>query len=93
MEFGVFILAQQRGYHQTSQQVINHSIQQTVMAEQAGFHSAWYAEHHFNNYGGTIPHPPTFLAGVARTTRQIHLGVAISVLRAGKVLELTGNLP
>ena len=40
MEFGVFLLAQQRGYHQTSQQVINNSIEQTVMAEQAGFHPA-----------------------------------------------------
>ncbi|MDO8772110.1 MAG: hypothetical protein Q7K57_26070, partial [Burkholderiaceae bacterium] len=43
MEFGVFILAQQRGYHQTSEQVINNSIEQTVVAEQAGFNNAWYA--------------------------------------------------
>lgn len=50
MEFGVFILAQQRGYHQSSKQVINNSIEQTVVAEQAGFDAAWYAEHHFNNY-------------------------------------------
>jgi len=50
MEFGVFILAQQRGYQQTSQQVINNSIEQTIAAEQAGFHNAWHAEHHFNNY-------------------------------------------
>ena len=40
MEFGVFILAQQRGYHQTSQQVIQNSIEQTVVAEQAGFNTA-----------------------------------------------------
>jgi len=32
MEFGVFILAQQRGYHQTSQQVINNAVEQTVAA-------------------------------------------------------------
>ena len=50
MEFGVFILAQQRGYHQSSQQVIQNSIEQSVVAEQAGFDTAWYAEHHFNNY-------------------------------------------
>ena len=37
MEFGVFILAQQRGYHQSSQQVIGNAVQQTVAAEQAGF--------------------------------------------------------
>jgi len=50
MEFGVFILAQQRGYHQTSQQVIHNAVEQTVAAEAAGFDTAWYAEHHFNNY-------------------------------------------
>ena len=38
--FGIFILAQQRGYHQSSQQVIQNSIEQTVVAEQAGFNSA-----------------------------------------------------
>ena len=31
MEFGVFILAQQRGYHQTSQQVIQNSIDSQVI--------------------------------------------------------------
>lgn len=35
MEFGVFILARQRGCRQTSQQVINNSIEQTIAAEQA----------------------------------------------------------
>jgi len=33
MEFGVFILAQQRGYHQSSQQVIRNAVEQTVTAE------------------------------------------------------------
>ena len=37
MEFGVFILAQQRGYHQSSQQVIRNAVEQTVTAEAAGF--------------------------------------------------------
>ena len=31
-------------------EVIQNSIEQTVVAEQAGFNTAWYAEHHFNNY-------------------------------------------
>ena len=40
----------------------------------------WVTEHHFAMYGGTLPHPPTFMAAVARTTKRIRLGVAISVL-------------
>lgn len=33
MEFSVFILAQQRGYHQTCQEIITNSVEQTVQAE------------------------------------------------------------
>ncbi|HEY7066078.1 MAG TPA: LLM class flavin-dependent oxidoreductase [Chloroflexota bacterium] len=54
--------------------------EQIELLDALGYRDVWVTEHHFNNYGGTIPHPPTFLAGVARTTQQIHLGVAISVL-------------
>jgi alkanesulfonate monooxygenase SsuD/methylene tetrahydromethanopterin reductase-like flavin-dependent oxidoreductase (luciferase family) len=79
MEFGVFLLAQQRGYHQTSQQVISNSIEQTVMAEQAGFDSAWYAEHHFNNYS-LSPSPLMTVAHVAAKTRKIRLGTAVCIL-------------
>ena len=50
MEFGIFILMQQRGYHQTSAEVLNAAVEQTVLADQAGFDAAWYAEHHFSNY-------------------------------------------
>ena len=62
MEFGVFILAQQRGYHQSSQQVIHHAVEQTVQAEAAGFDTAWYAEHHFNNYS-LCPSPLMMIKG------------------------------
>lgn len=79
MEFGVFILAQQRGYHQTSQQVIQNSIEQTVAAEQAGFNTAWYAEHHFNNYS-LSPSPLMMIAHVAARTRRIRLGSAVCIL-------------
>jgi alkanesulfonate monooxygenase SsuD/methylene tetrahydromethanopterin reductase-like flavin-dependent oxidoreductase (luciferase family) len=79
MEFGVFILAQQRGYHQTSQQVIHNSIEQTVAAEQAGFHNAWYAEHHFNNYS-LSPSPLMMVAHMAGKTQRIRLGTAVCIL-------------
>lgn len=79
MEFGVFLLAQQRGYHQTSQQVIGNSIEQTVMAEQAGFNSAWYAEHHFNNYS-LSPSPLMTVAHVAAKTQRIRLGTGVCIL-------------
>lgn len=79
MEFGVFILAQQRGYHQSSQQVIHNAVQQTVAAEAAGFNTAWYAEHHFNNYS-LCPSPLMMVAHCAGLTKTIRLGTAVCVL-------------
>ena len=79
MDFGVFILAQQRGYHQTPQQVIHNSIEQTVTAEQAGFTNAWYAEHHFNNYS-LSPSPLMMVAHMAAKTQRIRLGTAVCIL-------------
>lgn len=79
MEFGVFILAQQRGYHQTSKQVISNSVEQTIAAEQAGFNNAWYAEHHFNNYS-LSPSPLMMVAHCAGATKRIRLGTAVCIL-------------
>jgi alkanesulfonate monooxygenase SsuD/methylene tetrahydromethanopterin reductase-like flavin-dependent oxidoreductase (luciferase family) len=79
MDFGAFILAQQRGYHQDSHQVIENSVEQTVMAEQAGFSNAWYAEHHFNNYS-LSPSPLMMVAYCAGKTSTIRLGSAVCIL-------------
>jgi alkanesulfonate monooxygenase SsuD/methylene tetrahydromethanopterin reductase-like flavin-dependent oxidoreductase (luciferase family) len=79
MEFGVFILAQQRGYHQSSQDVIRNAVEQTVAAEAAGFNTAWYAEHHFNNYS-LSPSPLMMVAHCAGLTKTIRLGTAVCIL-------------
>jgi alkanesulfonate monooxygenase SsuD/methylene tetrahydromethanopterin reductase-like flavin-dependent oxidoreductase (luciferase family) len=79
MEFGVFILAAQRGYHQSSDQVIHNSVEQAVAAEQAGFDAAWFAEHHFNNYS-LVPSPLMMVAHCAGLTKTLRLGTAVCVL-------------
>lgn len=79
MDFGAFILAQQRGYHQSSKEVIDNSVEQTVMAEQTGFSNAWYAEHHFNNYS-LSPSPLMMVAHCAAKTNTIRLGSAVCIL-------------
>jgi alkanesulfonate monooxygenase SsuD/methylene tetrahydromethanopterin reductase-like flavin-dependent oxidoreductase (luciferase family) len=48
--------------------------------DRLGYEHIWVTEHHFAMYGGTLPHPPTFMAAVARTTKRIRLGGAINVL-------------
>jgi natural product biosynthesis luciferase-like monooxygenase protein len=56
--------------------------------DRLGFDHVWVTEHHFGDYGGAIPHPPAFLAAVARTTKRIRLGVAINVLPLHNPLEV-----
>lgn len=79
MEFGIFMLMQQRGYHQTSEQVLKAATEQTIAADQAGFDTAWYAEHHFSNYG-LCPSPLMMVAHMAGQTKRIRLGSAVCVL-------------
>lgn len=79
MEFGTFILAAQRGYHQSSDQVIRNSIEQAQASERAGFDVAWFAEHHFNNYS-LVPSPLMMVAALSGVTSTIRLGTAVCVL-------------
>ena len=53
-----------------------------------GYDHIWVTEHHFAMYGGTLPHPPTFLSAIARTTKRIRLGVAINVLPLHNPLDV-----
>jgi len=56
--------------------------------EKLGFDRVWVTEHHFGDYGGSLPHPPTFLSAVACKTSNIRLGVAVSVLPLHNPLDL-----
>lgn len=79
MDIGAFILAQQRGYHQSSAEVVRNTIEQTIACENAGFAEAWYAEHHFNNYS-LVPSPLMMVTHCAALTKRIRLGTAVCVL-------------
>ncbi len=62
--------------------------EQMDLLDELGYDDVWVTEHHFDEYGGTLPDPPTFLAAVARTTSRIHLGVAVSVLPLRNPLQI-----
>jgi natural product biosynthesis luciferase-like monooxygenase protein len=62
--------------------------EQMELLDQVGFHQVWVTEHHFHEYGGTIPDPATFLSVVASRTTRIRLGIAIVVLPLHNPLEV-----
>src|SRR5919108_5398812 len=51
--------------------------EQMELLDHLEFHQVWVTEHHFHEYGGTIPDPATFLSAVARRTTQIRPRLAI----------------
>jgi alkanesulfonate monooxygenase SsuD/methylene tetrahydromethanopterin reductase-like flavin-dependent oxidoreductase (luciferase family) len=60
---------------------------QIEAAEAYGFHSVWFAEHHFSAYG-CCPAPPVLLSAAAQRTTRLRLGVAVSVLPFHNPLEI-----
>lgn len=91
MEFGIFVLAQQRDYSHSSKAILDASVGQTVRAEAAGFHTAWYAEHHFNNYS-LCPSPLMLVTQCAARTSRIRLGTAVCVLPLYHPNRLLGEI-
>lgn len=61
---------------------------QMEAAEELGFHDAWITEHHFTEYGATVPDPTVFLAAMALRTRRLRIGVAVSVLPLRNPVQL-----
>jgi alkanesulfonate monooxygenase SsuD/methylene tetrahydromethanopterin reductase-like flavin-dependent oxidoreductase (luciferase family) len=53
---------------------------QFELLETLGFDDVWMTEHHFDDFGGTVPDPAAFLTAAAARTRRIRLGVAIVVM-------------
>jgi natural product biosynthesis luciferase-like monooxygenase protein len=62
--------------------------EQMELLDHLGFHQVWVTEHHFHEYGGTIPDPATFLSAVASRTTRIRLGIAIVILPLHNPLEI-----
>lgn len=78
MDFGIFMLMQQRNRHKTSHRILLDAVEQTRLADEAGFGGAWFAEHHFSNYG-LCSSPLLMLAHVAAHTQRIRLGSGVVV--------------
>jgi alkanesulfonate monooxygenase SsuD/methylene tetrahydromethanopterin reductase-like flavin-dependent oxidoreductase (luciferase family) len=77
-DFGIFLLLQQRNASRSSYEVLHQTVEQVRVADAAGFGAAWFAEHHFSNYG-LCPSPLMMAAHCAAVTQRIRLGSAVVV--------------
>src|SRR5438093_13174217 len=79
MEFGIFNLMGAREQDKTAAQVFAEVAEQTRLADQLGYQTAWFAEHHFSNYC-MCASPLMMVAHCAAITEKIRLGTAVVVL-------------
>jgi alkanesulfonate monooxygenase SsuD/methylene tetrahydromethanopterin reductase-like flavin-dependent oxidoreductase (luciferase family) len=86
MRFGVFLLAG-RFPGQSDQDALRRASDAVGWAEEAGFDSAWIAEHHFMSYG-VCPSAITFAAHVLARTSRITVGTAVTVLSTTHPVQL-----
>ena len=78
MKFGAFFLAGSPE-REAPQAVLSRTAELAVHAEQLGFDSVWFAEHHFSNYG-YIPNPLLMATHIASLTERVRIGTAVLVL-------------
>lgn len=64
--------------HGSPSEYYGHLLDQVVLAETLGFHSAWFGEHHYSAYSFGAP-AVIAMAAAARTSR-IRLGTGVSLL-------------
>lgn len=67
-------------FHSSEERFYQDMLVETDRVEALGFHSVWFAEHHFYNYGGHIPSVPVLGAAVAQRTKKLRIGSGIVLL-------------
>src|SRR5713101_6088411 len=67
-------------FHSSEEQFYQDMLVETDRAESYDFHSVWFAEHHFHNYGGHLPAVPVIGAAVAQRTKKLRIGSGIVLL-------------
>ncbi|HLY64628.1 MAG TPA: LLM class flavin-dependent oxidoreductase [Chloroflexota bacterium] len=55
-------------------------MEQVQLAEELSFDGFWFTEHHFIQYGGSVPNPATMISAAAIKTSRIRLGSCVSIL-------------
>ena len=90
MRFGTFHIMGAPGAVEPKQRYED-AFAQVVLAEELGFTSAWFAEHHFSNYGYSV-NPLMLGVKAAALTTSIRIGQAVLVTPLWHPLRLAEDL-
>lgn len=89
MEFGLFTVFDnyEERLNRSHGKMLEEVLDQTVLADELGYNSVWFAEHHFSEYG-ILTTPQMLLAVAAERTKNIRLGVSIVTLPFKNPIEV-----
>jgi alkanesulfonate monooxygenase SsuD/methylene tetrahydromethanopterin reductase-like flavin-dependent oxidoreductase (luciferase family) len=77
----IYELQNPRPWHEHSERDTYHqAVEQSVLADELGFHSVWAVEHHFLVEYSHCSAPEIFLTYVAARTKQIRVGHGVALL-------------
>ncbi len=88
MHVGYFTLSDNNyGNTRSPNDLLQHILEEAILADELGFHSAWIGEHHFNLFG-VCPSPQLFLANLAARTTRVRLAPAVTLLPCRHPLQV-----
>ena len=67
-------------------------LEQTVVADEVGFHGVWFAEHHFGAMRGRVPAPLLMALRVGVATRRLRVGTAVVLVPLHNPLDLAEQI-
>jgi alkanesulfonate monooxygenase SsuD/methylene tetrahydromethanopterin reductase-like flavin-dependent oxidoreductase (luciferase family) len=91
MDFGIFIPCHRMDESVSTRELYDQALEQVRLADDAGFATAWFPEHHLVQYY-SCPSPLMFCVQAAAVTRRIRLGTAILVMPYYNALRLAGEI-
>src|SRR5262249_56202884 len=90
-ELGVFAACQRCDESASTSTVYEQALEMVELADEAGFRTAWFPEHHLIHYI-SCPSPLMMAIKAASRTERIRLGTAILVIPYYNPLRLAGEL-
>lgn len=93
MKIGYFCNPTNLGHREEYRTVLQRARDLSVFCDQAGFHTIWFAEHHFSLWGREVlPNPLMMAADIASRTQRIRLGLGAAIITFWHPLRLAEDI-
>lgn len=93
MKIGIFYNPANLDHQQEYGEILQEARELAVFADQAGYSSIWFAEHHFSLWGREVlPNPILLAADIAARTRNMRIGLAAAIITFWHPLRLAEDV-